>query len=438
LHLHIGRYRSTATKTVGVALVSLAIPVAALAQASSFDQEIARIAARSDVRRAFDTIRRLEPETVADLITLTEIPAPAFMEAERGRHYAEMLRKAGADSVWTDEVGNVIALRRGRTGSRRVVLNAHLDTVFPEGTDVTVRTRGDTLAAPGIGDDTRGLTVVLAVLKAMEAAQLETDAEVWFVASVGEEGIGDLRGMKHMFRQGGPRIDAWIAVDGVDITTVTHRGLGSHRYRITFHGPGGHSWGAFGLVNPHHALGLAIRNFVMAADPYTREGPRTNYNVGRIGGGTSVNSIPFESWMEVDMRSESRERLNGVDSLLQRAVRDALREANELRRHGDPLTVDIEMIGDRPSGEIAPSTPLVQRAVAATTFVGAEPQLRIGSTDSNIPISRGVSAITIGGGGEAQGAHSLHEWWMNKDGELGIRRALLILVAEAGLAAPVP
>jgi tripeptide aminopeptidase len=432
---HPRRYRSDAAITVGLLFM---ISATALAQRSSYDEDVARIAARADVRQAFATIHRLEPETVSDLITLTQIPAPAFMEAERGRRYAEMLRTAGADSVWTDEVGNVIALRRGRGGGRRVVLNAHLDTVFPEGTDVTVRHRGDTLAAPGIGDDTRGLSIVLAVLKSMEAAQIETDADVWFVATVGEEGLGDLRGMKHMFRQGGPKIDAWIAIDGIDINSVTHRGLGSHRYRITFRGPGGHSWGAFGIGNPHHALGIAIDHFVAAADPFTREGPRTNYNVGVIGGGTSVNSIPFESWMEVDMRSVSPERLNGVDSLLQRAVQQALREANDLRREGDPLTVDVKLIGDRPSGEIAVSNPLVQRAVAATAFVGAQPELRIGSTDSNIPISMGIPAVTIGAGGDGGGAHSLHEWWMNKDGEMGIRRALLILVSEAGLSAPVP
>lgn len=395
--------------------------------------EVANLAERAVIQRAFAAIDEMDARTSADHMALTVIPAPPFMEERRARAYAELLREAGADSVWIDEVGNVIALRRGQTGNRTVALDAHLDTVFPEGTDVTVRRRGDTLLAPGIGDDTRGLAMVLAVLRGMNAAEIETEADILFIGTVGEEGLGDLRGVKQLFSEAGPRIDSWIAVDGGSDARIVHRGLGSHRYRVTFKGPGGHSWGAFGMANTHHALGRAIHLFVQAADPYTSEGPRTSYNVGRLGGGTSVNSIPFESWMEVDMRSVSPERLNGVDSLFQRAMREALAEINAIRRDGEPLTLDVEMIGDRPSGTIPESTPLVQRALSATRYFDVEPELSISSTNSNIPISLGIPAVTIGRGGSGGGGHALSEWWVNDDGTVAIKRALLLLAAEAGV-----
>ena len=395
--------------------------------------EVANLAERAAIQRAFAAIDEMDARTSADHMALTVIPAPPFMEERRARAYAALLREAGADSVWIDEVGNVIALRRGQTGNRTVALDAHLDTVFPEGTDVTVRRRGDTLLAPGIGDDTRGLAMVLAVLRGMNAAEIETEADILFIGTVGEEGLGDLRGVKQLFSEAGPQIDSWIAVDGGSDARIVHRGLGSHRYRVTFKGPGGHSWGAFGMANTHHALGRAIHLFVQAADPYTSEGPRTSYNVGRLGGGTSVNSIPFESWMEVDMRSVSPERLNGVDSLFQRAMREALVEINAIRRDGEPLTLDIDMIGDRPSGTIPESSPLVQRAMSATRYFDVEPELSISSTNSNIPISHGIPAVTIGRGGSGGGGHALSEWWVNDEGTVAIKRALLLLAAEAGV-----
>jgi len=419
-----------------VALLSAAIVSPLAAQDTRYDAELRRLAERPEVREAFGLIERIDPASRDDLITLTQIPAPPFKEGPRARKFAELLRAAGVDSVWIDEVGNVLALRRGRGGGggqKVVALDGHLDTVFPEGTDVTVRVRGDTLFAPGIGDDTRGLVVVLNVLRAMNQAKVETQADVLFVGTVGEEGLGDLRGVKHLFGPGGPRIDSWIAVDGGAPDRIVHRGLGSHRYRVTYKGPGGHSWGAFGLANPHHALGRAIYHFVEAADPYTRQGPRTSYNVGILGGGTSVNAIPFEAMMEVDMRSGSPERLAGIGSLFQRAVRQALDEQNAMRRAGPPLTVEVDLVGDRPSGVLDPATPIVQRAQAAVRYLGLTPALEDGSTDSNIPIARGLPAITIGRGGASQGAHSPGEWWMDRNGALAVKNALLILVAEAGV-----
>lgn len=425
----------TATYAVAVlAAMSAGARGATAQQASDYAAEIARLAEHPAVAEALRIIEEQDAATMRDLRTLTQIPAPPFMETERGLAFRDMLVEAGVDSTWIDEEGNVLGLRRGTGGGEVIAITGHLDTVFPEGTDVSIRERGDTLYAPGIADDTRGLATLLAILRAMNQADVRTSADILFVGTVGEEGLGDLRGVKHLFREGGPRIDAFISIDGTGHAGITHQALGSHRYRVTMRGPGGHSWGAFGLANPQHALGRAIAHFDVAADAVTRSGPRTSYNVGRIGGGTSVNSIPFEGWMEVDMRSESPESLQRIDEVFQRAMHRALDEANATRREGEPLTLELDMIGNRPSGEIAVDDPFVQRAIAATRHVGAEPGLGRSSTDSNIPISMGIPSITIGGGGVGGEAHSPGEWFINREGHLGVQRALLILVAQAGLA----
>jgi tripeptide aminopeptidase len=398
-----------------------------------YAQEIEAIALDSRVQEALSYIEALEGPSVQDLVYLTEIPAPPFTEDARAAAFAEMLREAGADTVWLDEVGNVIALRRGRVGDRTVVLDGHLDTVFPEETDVTVEFRGDTLFAPGVGDDARGLIVVRNVLKTMAALDLRSQADLLFIGTVGEEGLGDLRGVKHLFREGGPRIDAFISVDGGEDTRIVNQAVGSLRYRATFRGPGGHSWGAFGLANPHNALAGAIRHFVAAADTHTRSGPRTSYNVGRIGGGTSVNSIPFESWMELDMRSLDPESLEVLDRHFQDAIRRGLEEENALRRRGAPLTVDVVLVGNRPAGLLDPATtPLIQRSMAAVRFQGKEPAVGNGSTNANIPISLGIPAIAIGRGGHGGGTHSLDEWWLDVDAHLAVQNALLVVLAEGG------
>ena len=385
------------------------------------------------IKQAFQTIEQLEPETKEDHIYLTEIPAPPFQEDTRARAFLDMMKSNNLDSAWIDEEGNAIGLLRGTKGNRTVGIDAHLDTVFPKETDVKVKQRGDTLVAPGIGDDTRGLAMLLTILKTMKTLDIQTEADVLFIGSVGEEGLGDLRGVKALFSDGRTKIDSWISIDGGEIGRVNNKGLGSYRYRVTFKGPGGHSWGAFGLANPHHALGDAIRLFVSAADKFTSTGPKTSYNVGRIGGGTSVNSVPFESWMEIDMRSIEAPRLDSMEALLITAVNTALIDQNRLKRLGADLTVEIEQIGNRPSGELEPSLPLIQRALAATAFFGKRPRLTRGSTNSNIPISLGIPAVTIGRGGIGAFGHSLNEWWLNKDGHKAIQLALLLLVAEAGL-----
>ncbi|MDH3989733.1 MAG: M20/M25/M40 family metallo-hydrolase [Gammaproteobacteria bacterium] len=400
---------------------------------AEYTAEIESIQSDSDVRAAMAHIVAIEPQSRRDLIELTEIPAPPFEEQARAERFAEMLREAGLTDVVIDDVGNAIGRRPGRTGERVVGYSAHLDTVFPADTDVTVRFDDEKMYAPGIGDNTRGLVTVLGVLRAMQHAGIETEADVLFIGNVGEEGLGDLRGVKHLFRDGAPRIDTLIAVDGGESERIVFGGVGSHRYRVTFRGPGGHSWGAFGLANPHHALGRAIQIFDENAPAVTSVGEKTSYNVGRIGGGTSINSIPFESWAEIDMRSGSQDKLDDVDAILQAAVEQALQEENAGRLDGPELTVDVDRVGTRPAAKGDTSSPVVQRAMAATVAFGVQPSLRISSTDANLPISKGIPAVTMSRGGVSGGSHSPDEWWQNVDGHIGIQIGLLTLLAEAGL-----
>lgn len=400
---------------------------------SKYKAEINELAKTADIANAFELIKKFDEQTIENQIRLTETPAPPFKENKfgKGDFFAGLLKKYGADSVWTDSVGNVIGLRKGTVGDKTLAVAGHLDTVFPEGTDVTVTQVNDTLYAPGIGDDNRGLAAVLTVLRTFDEAKIETKNDILFIGDVGEEGLGDLRGLKYLFRESGPAIDYFISIEPGGVSRITNGALGSHRYRVTIKGPGGHSWGSFGLANPAHALGQAIAIFTQKADEYTGEGIKTSYNVGRMGGGTSINSVPFSVWMEVDMRSLSQQRLNEIDSIFQESVKEGVKQQNEIRRFGQPLTVEIKMVGNRPSGYTNTDKPLVQRAMAASVYMGKEPNLRTSSTDSNIPISKGIPAITIGGGGVSGKSHSLHEWFLNKDGYKGIQRAFLIIAAQA-------
>ena len=416
-----------------------ALPADALAQqrlrcarSDVYCSEINRIMADARVRRAVGYIDQTDAAAVRELAALTQIAAPPFREAERARRYAELLRAAGADSVDIDEVGNVVALRRGIRRTRTVVIAGHLDTVFPEGTDVRVRQRGDTLFAPGIADNTRGLIVLLQLLRSLVHAGIRTDADILFVGTVGEEGLGDLRGTKHFMRTASG-VDSFIAVDGLPDDVVGSSATGSKRYRVTFSGPGGHSWGAFGTASPIHALARAIQKFDDQASRYIASGPVTTYNVGRISGGTSVNSIASQAWAEVDLRSESSSRLAGIDSLFHVSMVNALNEQNEQRSAGPELTLEARLVGDRPSGTTAASTSIVQRALAATRVFGLTPRLDESSTDANVPISRGVPAIAVGRGGLTGKTHAPDEWWVNANGARAIKRVLYLLLAEAGV-----
>ena len=398
------------------------------------EQRISELLDAPDIQSTLNHIRAMESQLHDDLIELTEIPAPPFGEEKRGLRFAEMLREAGLADVTIDEVGNVIGRRPGRSGGRVVAYVAHLDTVFPIETDVTVRVEGDTYYAPGVGDNTRGLVVILGVLRALEHNNIKTDADILFVGNVGEEGLGDLRGTKYLFRDGGPQIDSFIAVDGGDADRIVYGGVGSHRYRVTFKGPGGHSWGAFGTANPHHALGRAIMKFAENAPGVTTSGPKTSYNVGRIGGGTSINSVPFESWAEIDMRSGDQGKLDDIDAVLQSAVQEALEEENAARLGGPELTVDMERVGTRPAARNDSNAHLVEIAAATLRKFGIEPALKISSTDANLPISLGIPAITMSRGGESRNSHSPDESWRNDKGYLGIQVGMITLLAEAGYA----
>lgn len=398
-----------------------------------YSKQLSKLIKNKKVKYAFELIDQNDAQTIRDMIQLTEVLAPSFKETEKALLFKKMIEEAGADKVWIDEEGNVLALCKGKSGKKLVGLDAHLDVVFPEGTNVKVIKVGDTLKAPGIGDDTRGLSMVISVLKALNQSNIETQNDILFVGSVGEEGLGDLRGMKYIFNKSDFKIDSWISIDGGNIGRINNAALGSKRYKVILKGRGGHSWGRFGIANPHHALGKVIDYFSRAAVKYTSIGPKTSFNIGRIGGGTSVNSIPFESWMEVDMRSVSPIRLNEIEAIFKNSVTKAVADYN-VTNVKDKITLELQKIGERPSGELSKDIPLIQRAMAAIKLFGAEPRLTIGSTNASIPISKNIPAICIGRGGEAGGTHSLHEWFLNKNGAEAIKLALLITLSEAELA----
>lgn len=398
-----------------------------------YPQQVQALAQTKAVQNAFAIIDQLEPVTRKEHIELNEVPAPPFKESVRAHYYKKMLEMNGADKVWIDSIGNVLALRKGKKGTRTVVLDAHLDTVFPEGTDVKVKIKGDTLFAPGIADDTRGLIAILTVLKTLEQANIETTNDVLLVGTVGEEGLGDLRGVKYIVEKSKLKIDAWIAVDGIEVSQVVNGGLGSVRYRAKVQGPGGHSWDAFGLGNPHHAMAKAVNYFSDEASRSTSTGIKTSFNIGRTGGGTSVNSIPFESWAEIDMRSESPSQLKKIDSIFKANMTRGVDDYNRLVKKGPKLTLQLDRIGYRPSGTTPETEPLVQRALAAANYFTTNTRLAIQSTNANTAIANGIPAITIGAGGKSAHEHALEEWWINEKGSDGIKFILLTLLMEAGM-----
>jgi acetylornithine deacetylase/succinyl-diaminopimelate desuccinylase-like protein len=393
-------------------------------------QTPAEIFSAPKVRRALDYLKATEAETINDQITACEIPAPTFKEEKRAEHFKRRFTELGLKNVRIDAIGNVIGERPGAGAGPTLVLAAHLDTVFPEGTDVKVKRNGSILAGPGIGDDCRGLAVILAVARALDEAKIETAGTILFVANVGEEGLGDLRGTRHLFNtELKGRITHFISVDGAGLG-VTNAGVGVVRYRVTFRGPGGHSYGAFGLPSPIHALGRAIEKISRFQTP---KQPKTTFNVGKIEGGTSVNSIAHTAWMEMDMRSESVTELAKLEAEFKRVVQEALDEENERGAGPKKLTVEMKIVSQRPAGVTPADSPTVKIAMAADAALGVKTALRSGSTDSNIPISLGFPAITISGGGEGRGAHSLDESFDTANSHIGTQRALLIALGIVGV-----
>jgi len=411
----------------GVAVVAVWLATAAVS-AQQGTELGARLMQDAAVRAAVQAARDDEPQTIDDQVRYCEIPAPPFKETERGKAYADAFRSLGLKNVRIDSEGNVLGERPGLAPRPHLVFSAHLDTVFPEGTDVTVKREGGTLRGPGIGDDCRGLAVVLAVIRAMNKANVQTPGSITFVATVGEEGLGDLRGVKALFRETlKGEIDRFVSIDGTGLG-ITHIGVGSLRYRVAFKGPGGHSYGAFGLANPIHALGRAMAKI---ADFQVPRDPKTTFNVGRIGGGTSVNSIAFESWMEVDMRSADAAALKSVDANFHKAVDQALAEENERWNNSGRLEVEKKLVGDRPAGSTPAASPIVETTVSVTKALGFPVSLDEGSTDSNIPMSMNIPAVTIDGGGRGTGAHSLGEAFDSTNSWQGTQRATLLAIALA-------
>lgn len=427
---------------VSAALVVAALTFAssgALAQTPQHAESVKAILGSPAFKAAAAELDKQYGRIVNEGILLTEIPAPPFKEEARGKKFAEMFKEAGLADVQTDQEGNILGFRKGTRGDGKfVVISAHLDTVFPPETDVKVKREGNKLLAPGVGDDTFSLAAMLGMIRSMNAAGIKTRDDIMFVGTVGEEGPGDLRGVRYLFTKGPykDKIKTFFSLEAGSVSNIVNGAVGSRRYRFTFKGPGGHSYGAFGLVNPMYALGQAAANMSQMEVP---EKPKTTYSIGVIGGGTSVNSIPLEGWMEVDIRSESPVELKKIEEKILQAAHEAVKSENA--RHSTKegaLTLDAKLIGDRPAGSTDEKLELVQLASAAVVAGGHKPTYDFSSTDSNIPMSLGIPALTIGKnapdnrGGRS---HSLDEWIDVEKGPMvkGMTTCLSILMAATGM-----
>jgi tripeptide aminopeptidase len=387
-------------------------------------------------RKAVATLAAEHDRTVEDIVALTQVPAPSFQEDARAHAFLAMAKAHGLRNLEIDPEGNVTGLRPGAGSGPLICIAAHLDTVFPPGTDLTVRRDGTRLYAPGVGDDTRSLAVLLAWLRAMDAAGVRTGADLLFVADVGEEGPGDLRGMRHLFLKSPyrDRISGFITVDSPDMDRIAVGGVGSKRYRVTFKGPGGHSYGAFGLVNPMFAMADTIARLGRIDVPAS---PKTTYSASVTGGGTSINSIPNAVWTEFDLRSESPDELMRLEAIFLNLVDKSVAAENAARStQNGPVTAEVTKIGDRPAGRTDEACDLVRLAHAAISAHGFRPGFEVSSTDANIPMSLGIPAIKIGSGGTGGRGHSLDEWIdvAPEPSIRGMAAGLTTVLAVAGIA----
>lgn len=399
--------------------------------------ELEKAVQAAQVQAARKRVRQIDAETLSEMIALAQIPAPPFGEAERAAWMARRFCEIGLLDVCTDEIGNVFARLPApveHETEQPILLAAHLDTVFSADTCVDVRRDGKRILAPGIADNARGLAALLAVAKVLVQCPVPTIRPIVLVATVGEEGVGDLRGVKHLLRAGSPWRDAagFITVDGTGRRRIVYRAIGSRRFAVTLRGPGGHSWADWGLVNPIHTLGLAVSRLAELQLPRQ---PKSALTVGRIGGGTSVNAIPADAWMEIDVRSEAGATLMEVEQQVRRILTTVGEDANAARRRGTPtLQLEIRVIGDRPCGETPVNSAIVRAARAATRLLGDHAEMVASSTDANVPIALGIPAIAIGAGGESGGTHTLDEWYTNDGGPEGIERCLLAVLGAAIIA----
>jgi len=364
---------------------------------------------------------------------LTEIPAPTFQEAERAAAIRVLLSAVGLE-VFTDKIGNVIGLLRGSSDKEMVILSAHLDTVFPADTDVKVHREKSRMTAPGISDNGAGLAALVAVARAIHEARIQPQRSILFVADVGEEGEGNLRGMRAVVDAYRDRLKAVIVLDGSSVDHVTTKALASRRMEVIITGPGGHSWSDFGIPNPINAL---IRGSVRFINTRVPANPRTTYNLGQIAGGTSVNSVPHDASLKVDLRSENEDELLRLESALRDCITAGVRDETEAARDRSKGKLDwkLNLLGSRPGGELPANSTLLSGLRAADEFLGNESRQERASTDANIPLSVGIDAIAIGAGGNGGGAHSLQEWYESAGRELGLRRVLLTLLGASGVVA---
>jgi len=398
-----------------------------------------KIVALPSVQKAMMAIMRDDELTLKDQIEITEIPAPPFKESVRAADLLRRFKALGMREAHRDAEGNVIAVRKGRSldGRPRLVLAAHLDTVFPEGTDVKVKKKNDRYYAPGIIDDARGLAALLQVLRTMNEMQIETVGDVVFVANVGEEELGDLRGVKAIF-QADKSIDGFISIDGSAVWRIVNAATGSRRFKITFNGPGGHSFGAFGLPSAIHAMGRAISKI---ADTQTLKEPKTTFTVGTVNGGTSVNAIAADAALGLDMRSDSAAELAKLEAHMKGLVQQAVDEENarwNIKPGPNAVRAEFSVVGDRPAGSQPVISPVVMVARAAIGVMGIEVKaIQASSTDANLPIALGIPAATLGGGGAGSGSHSPGEWYMPikaYDGPQSVMLTVLGLVGVVGAA----
>ena len=399
---------------------------------TSAQREIARIAEMRSVHAAFSYLHNQELEFRRWQRELTEIPAPPFGEAARSEWLLQRFTALGLEDVHRDDLGNVLCFLH--TGSAPLIgISAHLDTVFPQGTALQTREEGNRLYGPGISDNAAGVTALLAVAHALKKTQLKPATNILFVGNVGEEGEGNLRGMRHLFAASAWRdsIQSLLVIDGAGTDTYVNQALGSRRFEITFRGPGGHSWSDFGVPNPIVLLSRALARF---SEVHAPESPRTTFNVGVVSGGTSVNSIPESATARVDLRSASMEELQKLEDRLRECVAEAWREAPLSHRSGElKVTLAIESIGDRPAAELPANARILQIVRAVDKHLRIESVPRLASTDANVPLSLGIESTTIGAGGDGGGAHTLREWFDCSNRDLGLKRILLVLLALTGV-----
>jgi acetylornithine deacetylase/succinyl-diaminopimelate desuccinylase-like protein len=396
-------------------------------------REIPRIAEMRSVHAAFVYLHNQEMEFRRWQRELTEIPAPPFGEAARSEWLRQRFTALGLENVQVDGLGNVLGLLHSGIDAPVTGISAHLDTVFPQGTALQTREEANRLYGPGISDNAAGVTALLAVATALKRAQLKPATNILFIGNVGEEGEGNLRGMRHLFSASPWReaIRSLLVIDGAGTDTYVNQALGSRRFEITFRGPGGHSWSDFGVPNPIVILSRALARFSEVQAP---ESPRTTFNVGVVSGGTSVNSIPESATARVDLRSASMVEMQKLEDRLRECVAEAWREAPLSHRAGElKVTLAIESIGDRPAAELPAKARILQIVRAVDKHLRIESFPRLASTDANVPLSLGIEATTIGAGGDGGGAHTLREWFDCSNRDLGLKRILLVLLALTGV-----